>query len=549
MLFNSYIFILAFLPICLAGFWILSQKHMGSYDRASQNGMSKNDLSCSWCSKSDRSALGAKLWLIGFSFIFYAYFNVKYLMLLFVLMAVNYAAHCGIVRRRETCQNLHYDECNGQEESASPRVRRAGHIIMICAVILDLTALVYFKYMNFFITSVNSAFNANHCLKNIMLPLGISFIVFQQIGFLTNTYRTCSMKEKCSFVDYVLFSSFFPSISAGPITTADEMIPQFDAIGTKRIDGEKFVRGFILFVFGLSKKMLLADKIGVGVDYGWNNELSMQGPSCFILMLLYAFQLYFDFSGYCDMGRGIAQMLGMDLPVNFDSPYKAVNIVDFWKRWHITLSRFFRDNVYIPLGGNRKGKARTNINLFLVYLISGFWHGAGWNYIFWGILHGILYVPTKIYLAWKKSHTRNMQNRGAGTTLHRLISVMLTFLYTSFACIYFRAPSVASGNGMIMRMFDGYPLVDRGLGRSFNTGVLWYVLKILHIDGYAMSDYLIMYAFLAVSFLVIFVLKRNAAEYAKKVRLNFGTALVFAVMLVICIMSMSNVTSFIYYKF
>lgn len=507
MLFNSYIFILFFLPLCLAGFWILSRRCGG---------------------------FSAKVWLIGFSLWFYAYCNPKYLILLFVLMAANYGAYSALMR---------------DDSYLSAGISNRRHSIIAAAVIFDLAILAYFKYTDFFISSINSSFHTDFIMKDIVLPLGISFIIFQQIGFVAGAYRTHMLSsdaassgetmQRCSFVDYVLFTSFFPSISAGPITVADEMIPQFDEIGKKRIEGEKFTRGFILFVLGLSKKMLLADRIGVGVDYGWNNELSMQGPSCFIIMLLYSFQLYFDFSGYCDMGRGIAQMLGMDLPVNFDSPYKAVNIVDFWKRWHITLSRFLRDNLYIPLGGNRKGRTRTNINLFLVYLISGLWHGAGWNYIFWGALHGMLYVPTKMYLSWKR-HRKVHE--------HNVLSVMLTFLYISFAWIYFRAPSIASGNGMIARMFDGYPLVDRGLGKSFNTGVLWYIVKMFHLDGYGFSSYLIMYVLLVLSVVIIFFMK-NAAECAKKMKMNAGTALVCAVLLVCCIMSMTNVTSFIYYKF
>ena len=624
MLFNSYIFILLFFPLSLAGFWVLSQRHRISVCR--KNRCSEPGCSEPGCNRTGHGALGAKIWLIGFSFIFYAYFNVKYLILLFVLMAVNYASHCGIVRMRQRAGHTKPVPTDNNEKSSAgslsgvelessagslsgidTELSESGHqcqIIMVVAVIFDLIILAYFKYTNFFISSVNSIFKMNFMLKNIILPLGISFIVFQQINFVVQTYRGRRSKnhvrqlnnkaldvgisstdgtrteklisvngssylvltKSISFMDYVLFTIFFPSISAGPITTPEEMIPRFDAIGTKCIDGETFVRGFILFVLGLSKKMLLADRIGVGVDYGWANEMSMQGPSCFVLMLLYAFQLYFDFSGYCDMGRGIAQMLGMDLPINFNSPYKAVNIVDFWDRWHITLSRFLRDNLYIPLGGNRKGKVRTDMNLFLVYMLSGLWHGAGWTYVLWGVLNGLLYVPTKAYLAWKKrmaserkpeegerknseDERESRKNVGFIAKLRYTGSVFLMFMFFCFSCIYFRAPSVSSGSGMIARMFNGYPLVDRGLGRAFDSGILWYAVEMLHLDGHGYSEYLIMYLFLAISFLVVFVLRKNAAEYAKTIKLNAGTAILFAVLLVICIMSMSNVTSFIYYKF
>ncbi len=506
MLFNSYIFIFLFFPVCFAGFWLIAPKRGGFW---------------------------AKLWLIGFSLWFYAYYNVKYFAVLIVGMCLNYAAHCQIIRQRGKTAD------NGAEAD------KCGRGVFILTVIADIAALGYFKYSGFFISSVNSAFHTDIIMQDVILPLGISFFTFQQIYFIGNTYR--GKNGRCSAVDYVLFSSFFPAVSAGPITTCDEMLPQFDRIGSSKINGEVFVRGFVLFVLGLSKKVLLADRIGTGVDYGWNNQSFMQGKSCFILMLLYSAQLYFDFSGYCDMGRGITQMLGMDLPVNFNSPYKAVNIIDFWKRWHITLNRFFRDNLYIPLGGNRKGKIRTDINLFMVFLMSGLWHGAGWNFIFWGILHGIAYVPSKICLRRKKSASA----AGCGTAAGRVryvLSVAVTFLYTSFAWIYFRAPSMSAGNAMIARMFDGYPLVDRGLGRAFNTGILWYAVKMLHIDGRGISDYLIMYIYLAVSLIIIFFMK-NAAETAKKMKIDPVTALICAVLFVCCVLSMSNVSAFIYYKF
>lgn len=511
MLFNSYIFIFLFFPVCFAGFWFLAPK---------------------------RGGFPARLWLIGFSLWFYAYYNVRYFAFLIAGMCLNYAAHCLILKQRG---------------------RSAGGVVFAATSIADIAALGYFKYSDFFISSVNSAFHTDLVMKSVILPLGISFFIFQQIYFIGNTFR--GKTGKCSAVDYVLFSSFFPTVSAGPITTCDEMLPQFDGIGNRHFSGEGFARGFVLFVLGLSKKVLLADRIGTGVDYGWDNQSFMQGKSCFILMLLYSAQLYFDFSGYCDMGRGIAQMLGMDLPVNFNSPYKAVNIIDFWKRWHITLNRFFRDNLYIPLGGNRKGRKRTYVNLFLVFLVSGLWHGAGWNYIFWGILHGAAYVATKIYLDLKRGRQKcdagygrkysgreEISGRPVYSVIKHALAVTVSFLYVSFAWIYFRAPSVAAGSAMIARMFDGYPLVDRGLGRSFNTGLMWYAVKMLHLDGHGISDYLIMYVYLAVSLAVIFLMK-NAAETAKKMKLNAVTAFVCAVLFVCCVLSLSKVSAFIYYKF
>lgn len=178
----------------------------------------------------------------------------------------------------------------------------------------------------------------------------------------------------------------FPYVSSGPIVNAQEMLPQYRQIGRQRLDWAKFSGGLYLFALGLSKKVLLADTFGKAVDAGYGNVAGLSGTDAWLVMLFYTLQLYFDFSGYCDMGRGIAHMLGMELPVNFDSPYKASNIIEFWKHWHITLNRFLRKYVYIPLGGNRKGTARMYLNLFIVFLVSGIWHGAGWNFVLWGAL-------------------------------------------------------------------------------------------------------------------------------------------------------------------
>ncbi|MBR5578815.1 MAG: MBOAT family protein, partial [Lachnospiraceae bacterium] len=338
MLFNSYIFIFLFLPLSLAGFYYLESK---------------------------RATL-AKVWLTCFSLWFYGYFNTKYLLIMIISILGNYGFHLAILKESKT----------GKQREK---------LIFILGIFLNLAALFYFKYYDFFISNLNGILGTDFMVRGILLPLGISFFTFQQISFLTDTYR--GELPRCKLVDYALFVSFFPQLIAGPIVIHEEMLPQLERIGKDTRSKEErqylFLQGIYVFVLGLSKKVLLADIFGLAVDYGYGNLASLNGLESFLVVIFYSLQLYFDFSGYCDMAKGLGSMFGMEIANNFDSPYKAVNIIDFWKRWHITLSRFFTKNIYIPLGGNRKGAIITCRNLFLVFFLSGIWHGAGWNYLLW----------------------------------------------------------------------------------------------------------------------------------------------------------------------
>lgn len=331
MLFNSYIFIFLFFPVCLLGYYGLLHWHKD------------------WL---------AKVFLVGMSFWFYGYFNVSYLLIMICSIAGNYLFHRLLSRSRDRW-------------------------LMIAAVTANLGVLFYFKYFDFFLSTVNTVFGSSVALRNILLPLGISFFTFQQISFVIDTWR--GEVKDCPFVDYALFVSFFPQLIAGPIVNHNEMLPQFAQIGKRTAAWEDIAQGCGLFILGLAKKVLLADTFGAGVDYGYANLASLGRADAVLVALFYILQLYFDFSGYCDMARGIGKMLGMEIPANFNEPYKAVNIVDFWKRWHMTLSRFFTKYVYIPLGGNRKGQARMYGNLMIVFLLSGLWHGAGWHYLVWAL--------------------------------------------------------------------------------------------------------------------------------------------------------------------
>lgn len=234
--------------------------------------------------------------------------------------------------------------------------------------------------MDFFIENINSIFNASFELKNLLLPLGISFFTFQQLSFVIDNYKE-NIKEY-SFRQYALFVVFFPQLIAGPIVLNNETIPQFEDKDKKKLSYENFAKGLMAFAFGLAKKVLIADSLENIVNYGFYNISGLGATNAIFVMLSYTMQIYFDFSGYCDMATGIAKMFNIDLPINFNSTYKSLSVTEFWKRWHITLSKFLRTYIYFPLGGNRKGTIRTYINLFIVFLVSGLWHGANYTFIY-----------------------------------------------------------------------------------------------------------------------------------------------------------------------
>ena len=305
--------------------------------------------------------------------------------------------------------------------------------------------------------------------------------------------------KNCPLDEYALFVSFFPQLIAGPIVNHSEMLPQFERLEEKKPDWERIAGGFALFVLGLAKKVLLADTFGAGVDYGYTNIAALGRADAVLVIVFYALQLYFDFSGYCDMAVGIGRMLGIEIPINFDSPYKAVNIVDFWKRWHITLNRFFTKYVYIPLGGNRRGEARMYGNFLIVFFLSGLWHGAGFTFIVWGMLHGVLYVVTRF---WQK-HVRVGQGKKEqavriGSRIATVVSQILLFIYVSIAWVYFRAETIAQANQMLLTACRGkVQKFSYDLAECMRPDEFWYVLKVLHLDNRPWSHYILMFVILA----------------------------------------------------
>ena len=493
MLFNSYIFVFLFFPICLAGYYGLL--HLQKKEAAG-------------------------IFLTAMSFLFYGYFNVSYLLIMVCSIAGNYLFHRLLSRR-------------------------PAKALVAAAVAANLGVLFYFKYFDFFLSTVNAVFGTSAALRGILLPLGISFFTFQQISFVVDTYQ--GEVKDCPFVAYALFVSFFPQLIAGPIVNHSEMLPQFESLGKKPVQWEKIAGGFGLFILGLAKKVLLADTFGAGVDFGYAGLSALGRADAVVVILSYALQLYFDFSGYCDMARGIGRMLGIEIPVNFDSPYKAVNIIDFWKRWHITLDRFFTKYVYIPLGGNRRGPARMYLNLLVVFLLSGLWHGAGWHYLVWGAMHGVLYVATRFWQKYRAD--RGGMRREAKHRFMTIVSQISVFLYVAVAWVYFRAESIAQANRMLLTALRGpVQKLSMELADCFRLDEFWYVLKVLHLDNMAYSRYILMWLLLAAG-LYLSMVGKNAAGRMERLRFGAGSAVVLAVLTLWCVLTFSEVSTFLYFNF
>ncbi len=397
MLFNSYTFIFLFLPLT---FWVFFR--LGSV----------------------RPHYGAA-WLTLASLFFYGWWNPSYLLLLLLSIGFNYAV--GLLLAGEWRR---------------PWLPKARSLLAF-GIAVDLLLLCYYKYANFFLSTVNASTGLHWSLGEIILPLGISFYTFTQIAFLVDTYQG-KVKEH-NFIHYALFVTYFPHLIAGPVLHHKEMMPQFANPDIYRKNQGDIAIGLTFFAIGLFKKAVLADGIAPFANSGFAMAAAGQQLTFFDAWgaaLAYTFQLYFDFSGYSDMAVGLSRMFGIRLPFNFDSPYKAGNIIDFWRRWHMTLSRFLRDYLYLPLGGNRKGKLRRYLNLMATMLLGGLWHGAGWTFVIWGALHGAYLMANhawqglRLYLGWSER-----AESGPG----RYFAHALTFVAVVFGWVFFRAPSLDSG--------------------------------------------------------------------------------------------------------
>lgn len=408
MLFNSYSFIFLFLPMVFLGFFQLGRLHHAY----------------------------AAAWLALSSLFFYGYWNPAYVGLLLGSIVFNYALGMWIAKA-------------GVKQDTRRKTR-----LLAFAISANLLLLAYYKYANFFLSSVNSITGSSLSLGEIILPLGISFFTFTQIAFLVDTWQ--GKVKEYNFIHYVLFVTYFPHLIAGPVLHHAEMMPQFARAATYRINWDNVATGLLLFTLGLCKKVLWADSLAPyataifdGVDHGMTVGTLPTIYEAWSGALAYTLQIYFDFSGYTDMALGIALMFNIRLPINFDSPYKATSIFDFWRRWHMTLSRFLRDYLYIPLGGNRKGKLCRYVNLLITMLLGGLWHGAGWTFVVWGALHGVYLTINHL---WRELVSQRFLQWAPGW-ISTLAGGALTFIAVVAAWVVFRADSMAQAMVMLNAMF------------------------------------------------------------------------------------------------
>jgi D-alanyl-lipoteichoic acid acyltransferase DltB (MBOAT superfamily) len=405
MLFNSYGFIFLFLPIVLLGFFQLARVNHAF----------------------------AAGWLTAASLFFYGYWNPAYVGLLLGSIICNYAFGLWIAKA-------------GVKQQSTRQKR-----LVAAALTANLLLLGYYKYANFFLGSINSATGAQISLGEIILPLGISFFTFTQIAFLVDTYQ--GKVKEYNFIHYALFVTYFPHLIAGPVLHHKEMMPQFGHVSTYRFNYENMAVGLTIFFIGLFKKVVLADGIAEYVRLLFSAPaagIHLTFIEAWVGALCYTFQLYFDFSGYSDMAIGLSRMFGVTLPLNFHSPYKAVNIIEFWRRWHMTLSRFLRDYLYIPLGGNRKGTPRRYLNLIATMLLGGLWHGAGWTFVLWGGLHGLYLVINNGWHAVRRKLGQN-PDQPLSRPMHTL-SVLLTFFAVVVAWVVFRADNLNTAIAILKAM-------------------------------------------------------------------------------------------------
>lgn len=434
MLFNSYAFIFVFLPITLL-----------VYYRAAKAGHEV-----------------AIAWLVLASLFFYGWWNPVYLLLIVGSMFGNFWIGSLLSRAhsRKQCYRARF--------------------LLIIGIAANLGLLGYFKYANFAVDSINAVTGSDFHLENIVLPLAISFFTFQQIAYLADAYK--GITKEYRFTHYALFVTFFPQLIAGPIVHHKDMLPQFMQAGALRPQAQNIAIGLTIFIIGLFKKTVLADAIAQYSTPVFGAAAAGDTLTFFEAWggaLAYTFQLYFDFSGYSDMAIGAARLFGVKLPINFHSPYKATNIVEFWRRWHITLSTFLRDYLYVPLGGNRKGRLMRYRNLMLTMLLGGLWHGAGWTFVVWGLLHG-LYLS--INHAWSHLVRRFFPSPLLPPTLTKALAWTVTFVAVVVGWVFFRASSfdaaeemlrgmaglngVAIPNAIAARLGEGWPLLS---GFGFTT--------------------------------------------------------------------------------
>ena len=469
MLFNSVEYIFFFLPLVFCGTFVLNKA---------------------------RHFTAAKVFLIFSSLFFYAWWNPVYLPIMLSSILVNYVLSLGIQKYK-------------------------SKYLLLLALMFDVGLLIYYKYADFLIGTTNALLDTQFNFLHLLLPLAISFYTFQAIAYQVDCYKGIAQNK--NFIDFALFISFFPQLIAGPIVHHKELMPQFADPELKKINPQNVARGLALFTIGLAKKVLIADSFAPIVAQGYKNTAILSGGEAWLVAFGFAMQLYYDFSGYSDMAIGAARIFNIELPINFNSPYRATNLQDFWRRWHMTLSRFLRDYIYIPLGGNRKGFIRQLSNVFWVFFIGGLWHGAGWLFAIWGAMHGI---GMAIRALWKK----------CGFSMHPLLGWFLTLTFWTVSMVFFRAPTLQDALAVIHKMF------------SYRAWV-WPVFHKHEIifNANVWTDGPLLFGILLVAFII--TLFRNSNEVVERLKFNKTTAVIFALLLLGVVGNLTKISEFLYFQF
>ncbi|MCF0146225.1 MAG: MBOAT family protein [Eubacterium sp.] len=460
MQFSSYIFILAFLPIMVLVYFLLNKI----------------------------SITAGKIAIIAGSVIFYAYTDLSTLVILGISLGINFL-FAKLIERVKWKK-----------------------VFMFIPVIINVGLLLYYKYTNFVIVNANAWFGKDFPLKELILPIGISFFTFQQIAYIVAVYR--NEIKKTDAIDYISFILYFPKLLMGPLMDPVDFVEQYNNAALKKVDWNNIASGLKIFSFGLLKKLLLADTFARAVSWGFSNYEAATPVDWILVTLFYTFEIYFDFSGYSDMAVGISKMLNITLPINFDSPYKAISIRDFWKRWHISLTKFLTKYIFIPLGGSRKGLLFTCLNTMIVFLVSGIWHGANWTFILWGLLHGAFSILDRFI---DKSPKK----------IFEPARWLLTFIIVNVLWLLFRAESVQQWVDILKRIVTlGNTTVSDGLITSFSFPESEFLFKIIPFLGKlnTVSHGFIMNAFIVASFIICLIPENN---YRNKDKIS-GIAMVLA---------------------
>lgn len=489
MLFNSYEFIFLYLPVTLGIYFFLNKK---------------------------RLTVASNAWLLCASLAFYSWWNVKYLPLILISILFNYTIGCLLA---------------GHDSTKKRAVSKKG--IFIFGMTGNIAFLGYFKYMDFFIGNMNIFFSTDLPLLNIILPLGISFFTITQIAFLVDCYE--GLVEDRQLLSYSLFVTFFPHLLAGPILHHKEMMPQFEAARNKVLNYKNLSHGFFLFFIGLFKKVIIADELSKTVKAGFDSAVGLNMVEAWATSLSYTFQLYFDFSGYSDMAIGIGLIFNILLPVNFNSPYKATSIIEFWKRWHMSLTNFITTYLYSPImrSFRKITFAKSMVATFSAMFIAGIWHGAGWTFILWGGLHGSALVINHL---WKRRKL----------PMPHALGWLLTFMFVNASFVLFRARDVASAGKVLEGMIGLHGILPAAhpsfVFSDLGHGQFWRLL----MSGVKGNDTTI---WILIVIMIITLTCKNSIQLQQDFKPSWKSLAFAAVIGFYALININKASEFLYFQF